>query len=278
MKALALLRLSLTVSHLDRLAAFYTGALGFAAAGAPADAEPAMAALLGAVHMRTTLLRRGGQMLELAVFDPPGDAYPAGSASNDGWFQHAALVTDDIEAAYAALSRTPHTPVSRHGPQVLPGGVVAYKFRDADGHGLELIQFPQPDPATARGIDHSAIAVADTARSIGFYAATLGLTVASRQVNTGPAQDALDGLRGTFVDVVALAPMQPAPHVELLGYRSPTGRTGRRLRPADVAAGRLAFRVDSLSGQPGAVTLAGGTRAVLLHDPDGHALLLFDGA
>ncbi len=277
MRALALLRLSLTVGNLDRMTALYTEALGFAAVGPPQEAEPAMAALLGAERLRIAPMRRGAQILELDVFDPPGAVYPAGSRSNDGWFQHAALVTDDIAAAYARLTGMGFTPISRNGPQMLPGGISAYKFRDDEGHPLELIQLEHP-MATAGGIDHSAIAVGDVGRSIGFYTTTLGLSVASRQVNSGPAQDALDGLDGTSVDVVALSPEQPAPHVELLGYRSPLGRTGPGLRPADIAASRLVLQVDSLAGQPGAVVLQDGSRAAVVHDPDGHALLLLDAA
>ena len=46
------------------------------------------------------------------------------------------------------LSRFPFTTISRNGPEALPGGVVAFKFRGPDGHPLELIQFPWPDPRT----------------------------------------------------------------------------------------------------------------------------------
>ena len=271
-RALALLRVSLTVGDLDRLAAFYITALGFTPAGPPVEADPAMARLLGARRMRTVQLRRGHQVLELAQFDPPAAAYPAGGRSNDAWFQHAALVTDDIATSYARLSGTPHEPISRGGPQSLPGGMAAYKFRDSEEHPLELIQFPSPNPATAGGIDHSAIVVADAERSIGFYTAMLGLGVVARQVNTGPAQDALDGLDGTIVDVVALSPAQPAPHVELLGYRNPKGRK----RPAGVAHSRLVFQVDSLENYPSAITLQNGSRLMLIQDPDGHASLLIE--
>lgn len=277
MKALRLLRVSLTVSDLAKSEAFYTGALGFGTLGPACDADPAMARLLGASSLRMVRLRRGSQVLELAVFDPPGSPYPPGSRGNDLWFQHCALAVDDMAAAYARLSRHPFTPISRGGPQTLPGGASAYKFRDADGHPLELIALAQPDPATTGGIDHSAISVSSAERSTAFYADTLGLQVAARQVNTGPAQDALDGLDSARVDVVALAPEQPAPHVELLGYRTPPGRPAPPLLPRDIAASRLVFQVDSLAGHPEAAVLAGGARAMLMHDPDGHALLLLDG-
>ncbi len=277
MNALRLLRISLTVSDLAGSEAFYTKALGFGLLEPACDADPAMARLLGASSLRTVQLHRGSQVLELAAFDPPGSPYPPGSRSNDLWFQHCALAVDDMASAYARLTRYPFTPISRSGPQTLPGGANAFKFRDGDGHPLELIALAQPDPATVGGIDHSAISVSSAERSTAFYADTLGLHVTARQINTGPAQDALDGLDGVRLEVVALTPAQPAPHVELLGYRAPSGRPAPSTQPGDIAASRLVFQVDSLAGHPGAAVLSNGARAVMMHDPDGHALLLLDG-
>ena len=87
-----------------------------------------------------------------------------------------------MPAAYARLAAQPGwNTISTDGPQVLPassGGVTAYKFRDPEGHPLELLAFP-PDAIPARwqkvsatgclGIDHSAISVVDTDQSIKFY-------------------------------------------------------------------------------------------------------------
>ena len=220
-------------------------------------------------------LHRGLESLELARFEPAGAPYPAGSRSNDLWFQHCALTTADIEAAYARLRRTGYTAISLNGPQRLPqssGGVTAFKFRDPEGHPLELIAFPDR-PGAPDGIDHSAIAVSDAGRSGAFYAA-LGLRIGSRGVNTGSEQDALDGLQGVTVDVVSLVPPTPSPHVELLGYRAPPGRTALPVHPADIAASRLVLAATGLEQHPGAVTLQDGSRACLTHDPDGHGLLM----
>ena len=172
------------------------------------------------------------------------------------------MVTDDIATAYARLRTAAFSPISAHGPQALPGGIVAFKFRDPDGHPLELIQLPAGDPATSGGIDHSAISVSDVARSVAFYASALGLVERARQVNTGPDQDALDGLQGVTVDVVALAPEVAAPHVELLGYRAPLGRAAPAGLLSDIAASRLVFAGD---------TVVGGR---VLRDPDGHVLIV----
>ena len=276
MKILRLLRVSLTVADLSAATTFYEGALGFAAAPS-VEADPVLAHLLGAERLRTMQLTRGGQILELAAFDPAGAPYPADSRSNDGWFQHCALPVPDMDTAYARLCCFRFTPISA-GPQRLParaGGVTAYKFRDPEGHPLELIHFPGRPGAD--GIDHSAIAVADAGRSIAFYAG-LGLRVGSQAVNSGPEQDALDGLGGVQVDVVGLMPPAATPHLELLGYRTPPGRTARVGRPADVASTRLVFAASGLAGHEASVALADGSRAALLHDPDGHTLLLIEGA
>jgi catechol 2,3-dioxygenase-like lactoylglutathione lyase family enzyme len=265
MKTLALLRVSLTVRDLDAMQTFYCAALGFTPTGSPRLADPALARLLGAARIWLLDLRRGRQILELAAFDPPGDDYPQERGSSDLLFQHVALVCDDIAAAYARLGRFAHAPISRNGPQDLPGGIVAYTFRDPEGHPLELIQFPTANPDSAGGIDHSAISVADVETSIAFYTQRLGFSVSSRQVNSGPGQDAMDDLNAVCADVVGLSPLQATPHVELLGYRTPKGRAGAARAPADVAATRLVLKVDGL---------ADGARVALIHDPDGHALLL----
>jgi catechol 2,3-dioxygenase-like lactoylglutathione lyase family enzyme len=264
--------ISLTVGNLEAAEAFYTGALGFERVRPPAE-DPAMARFFGSRHLVTLRLRRGRQQLELAAFDPPGHSYPPFSRSNDLWFQHCALVTDDMDGAHARLLEFAFEPVSRNGPQTLPGGIVAYKFRDPELHPLELIQFPEVNPMTAGGIDHSAIAVADVGRSIAFYE-RLGLSVQARQVNTGAAQDGLDDLDGAIVDVVALAPQAASPHLELLGYRAPLGRRDRLTRPHDIQATRLVFAVDRISGTIRSMQLADGRQAALLQDPDGHFLIL----
>lgn len=268
MKAIRLMRIDLTVTDLPRAERFYAAALGFERVSA-GELDPSLAALLGATSVREIVLRRHGQEIALQAFDPAGAPYDHDATACDQSFQHFAMPVDDIEAATARLTAAA---ISRHGPQHLPqrsGGATAFKFRDPDGHLLELIQFPDR-PET--GIDHSAIVVTDAARSIAFYRDTLGLRLAAQQLNTGPEQDRLDGLDGTSVEVVALQPQIPAPHVELLAYRSPPVRLSPHLVPADVAATRLVFEVASPPDP--AVPLADGRSAALIEDPDGHKLLL----
>jgi catechol 2,3-dioxygenase-like lactoylglutathione lyase family enzyme len=261
MTVTGLLRVGRNVAALDRAAAFYVGVLGFEVVAKIAD-DVELARLLGVERVWVLRLRRGAQELELSECYPPSRDYPAQAGANALCFQHIALLTTDIAAAHAKVRQAKVAEISRHGPVQLPvssGGVIACKFRDLDGHPLEFLQFPAAADKPATGYDHSAISVSDVDASVAFYA-RLGLVQAGRQLNQGVEQDALDGLDNVAVDVVALNPPQPAPHVELLCYRSP--KAGPMVYgPADICADRLVF----------------GTKArglSLMRDPDGHVVLL----
>ena len=202
----------------------------------------------------------GESRVALECYDRPGRPYPADTSACDLVFQHFALVTGDAAAAWEQALGAGATPISRGGPVKLPeavGGVTAVKFRDPEGHPLELLQFP---PGSARGggtgrrIDHSAIAVADVASSRQFYRRH-GLREAAATVNHGPTQDRLDGLANVLVDVVPMSPRHGTSHVELLGYRNPTARASGPLAANDIGATRIVWRSDDLG---------------LVRDPDGH--------
>lgn len=296
------LRVSRTVSDLDRAVAFYRDALDFRFVAEAAYDGVAWGQLMGVAGARgqAATLRLGAQELQLVAFAPAGRPYPANSDAADLCFQHIAIVVSDVDAAYARLCAHTFTPISEAGPQHLPprcGAVTAYKFRDPDGQPLELIQFPvgSGDPAWQQessvflGIDHSAIDVADMKESVDFYTRVLGFSVASRTLNSGAAQQRLDRLRGDRVDVVALQPATPGPpHVELLGYRQPAGRPlPSNTRSNDIAADRLVLQVNDLPKlvevlraenvefvSPGIVAFQGDQQAALVHDPTGHRLLL----
>ncbi len=291
-RVVRLMRISRTVSELDQAIAFYVGALDFRVIDEATHAETGWGELMGIVGARgqSATLRLGQQEIELVAFDPPGEQYPAQSSSADVWFQHVAIVVSDMAAAYARLGGYAFGPISEGGPQRLPptsGSVSAYKFRDPDGHPLELLQFPpgsgddiwQEGKTVFLGIDHSAIAVADVERSIDFYTRVLGLRLAARS----------DCTFESLVDVVALQPARSGPpHVELLGYRKPKGRSiPSHTQANDIAADRLVFQVGDLAPwlaalrdervefiSPGIVTLCGNRQFVLLRDPAGHLVLL----
>jgi catechol 2,3-dioxygenase-like lactoylglutathione lyase family enzyme len=110
------LRISTTVADLRRAAAFYRDALGFVPGDETTIADRAWTRLIGlppAVTARTLHLRLGAQEIELAAFDPPGRPYPACRAANDPWFQHIAIVVDDMAAAFGRLQRVAAAPISK---------------------------------------------------------------------------------------------------------------------------------------------------------------------
>jgi catechol 2,3-dioxygenase-like lactoylglutathione lyase family enzyme len=244
---------ALVTRDADRLAAFYTDGIGFSRGG------------FFALHL-------GAQTVRLIVTDAPPRLLADWGSGADLWFQHLAIVTTDIAAAVSRASAAGAIPISAGGPRRLParsGGVTAWKFRDPEGHPLELLQFPDdsvPDDWRGRrgltlGIDHSAISVSDIDASVSFYRDRYGLSVASRQLNFGPEQARLDGIFGARVDVVALRPPGAAtPHLELLRYHPPGCATD--VAPSDVAATRI-FLADDGFLSPGED-----------RDPDGHLVVV----
>ena len=217
-----------------------------------------LAKLLGKpdATVRLLTLRLGEQEIELVGFHAIGRSFPPVA----GWsplFQHFAIVVADMAAAYAQLRAQPGwSAISIGGPQVLPpasGNMTAFKFRDPEGHPLELLAFsPASTPehwkrhraGVALGIDHSAISVADTSRSIAFYE-RFGLNRIGGSLNFGPAQEKLDDIPHVRVEVTALASQShPTPHLELLCYRGGYDRTSHSLAVNDIAATELVFAVN----------------------------------
>ncbi|MDQ6619306.1 MAG: VOC family protein [Pseudomonadota bacterium] len=296
-----------SVTGLARALDFYCGALGFTCERAPRHGDCIAASPeRDSASADSAFLMLGDETVELHA--PPPDpslqrhAGSGGAAVSSRAFQHLAIVTRDMAASIAQLA--PYAPalISRGGAVTLPAaasGVTVFKFRDVDGHPLELISFPEGvgDPKWQRhssggptlGIDHSAITVADTERSIAWYTASLGFDLVSRQTNRGPAQDRLDGVAPAVVDVVGLQPVGAiTPHLELLGYLEPPLRPSkRRAVSGDVPADRMLWWVDDLQaiasrfGQtPRAAVGArrgahrNGAGELMLRDPDGHLIVL----
>ncbi len=273
-QARRVLRISRVVADLDRAEAFYRDALGFQALGR----RPANLAGLGAGPLRAdeAVMRLGEQELALVRFTRPGRRYPASSHSNDAWFQHIAVVVNDMDAAYARLSAAQGwQPISEGGPQELPpdnGGVRAFKFRDPDGHPVELLWFPpgqgrpvwhgRTEPGPFLGIDHSALTVTSGRRSRRFYAA-LGFTAADQTTNRGPAQHRLDNVALDRVNVTSLRPSSSnGPGLELLAYH-PIGRGAGQPRLNDFVTDWVTIEVSNSLAHPRS-----------LRDPDRHRLLL----
>lgn len=300
-----LLRVVITVADLERATGFFRDGLGLELGPATSFRDTRWNTLLGlraGAEIRTADISFAGETLNLAAFDPAGNLYPQPRASNDPWFEHVALVAGDISAVWSGLEKAALETVTTGGPVLLPpntGGVTAFKFRDPEGHPLELISFPegvgdarwQHGGAGIRGFDHTAIVVSDLDRSLAFYTELLGMRIGGRSLNQGLEQDRLDGLKGCLVDVVTLQPLdRPTPHVELLHYRTPKGAPPLAPMPTnDVASVRQVHQVDDLpvllqrlnaAGtrfvSDGPIELAEGRHGAAIWDPDGHMIVLLD--
>jgi catechol 2,3-dioxygenase-like lactoylglutathione lyase family enzyme len=300
--------IAMTVSDVTRSVAFFTDVLGFEHLGDADASGPAYESLwsVPGVRARLARLRLGREHLELIEFTAPADgrSIPDDSRSNDAWFQHLAIVVRDMEPAHARVVASGVRAVSS-GPQVLPrsnaaaAGIAAFYFTDPDGHVLELIHYPpgKGDPRWQRaagrlflGIDHTAIAVTDTDASVAFYRDRLGLVVVGESLNEGIEQERLTGVTGARVRITGLRAPGGPPGIELLEYRAP--RDGRRLatvpRVQDVVHWHPTVVVGALAATAGGHSVIfdaagsavasppalGFARAVLVRDPDGHAVQL----
>ena len=301
----------MTVADMDRSLAFYTQVLSFAPVSDVEVTGSEYEHLQGVfgLRMRVVRLRLGDEAIVLTEYlAPRGRPIPADSRSNDRWFQHIAIVTSDMDRAYAWLRQNKVPPVST-GPQTLPeyirpaAGVRAFYFEDPDSHPLEILQFP-PDKGPARshqatgelflGIDHTAIVVSDTDASLKLYRDTLGFAVAGESENYGSEQEHLNNIFGARLRVTSLR-ASAGPGIELLEYLAPPG--GRkapidehsndlvhhqtRLIAADI--GDLARRLSHARYvliSPGIVGIPkaelGFHAGLLVRDPDGHPIELVE--
>jgi len=200
-----LTRFGLTTADAESAAKFYEAAFGCRRIATERLGGPGFERLMGATGGADRItLNLGREIIELMQFDFPGEPYPRALPSSDLVFQHFAIVVADMTRAFQRLSAIAGwTPISTGGPERLPassGGVIAFKFRDPEGHPLELLAFPgdarsnwpgvSPEEICL-GIDHSAISVSDSAASIAFYQ-NLGLSVSARSFNHGCEQQRLD--------------------------------------------------------------------------------------
>ena len=296
-----------TVSDMDRSVAFFSDVLTFEKISDVEVSGAEYETLQGVfpVRMRKVRMGLGREEIELTEYlAPRGRPIPTEFRSQDRWFQHIAIVVGDMDAAYRRLRDHKVEHVSPE-PQRLPdwnpnaGGVGAFYFRDPDGHVLEVISFPEGkgDPRwrepTVRlflGIDHTAIVVDDTDRSLPFYRDQLGFRVAGESENYGSEQERLNAVFGARLRITGLRAPQ-GPGIEFLDYLTPgDGRpmpederasdlfhwetTLGACHPEAVERAMRAARATFVS--PGLVTLPGdelGFReGFLVRDPDGHVM------
>jgi catechol 2,3-dioxygenase-like lactoylglutathione lyase family enzyme len=301
--------IGMTVSDMNRAVEFYTSVLTFEKLS---DAEVSgrdyelLTGVFGA-RMRVVRLALGTETIELTEFlAPRGRPIPSDVRANDRVFQHIAIIVSDMDAAYRRLRQFDVAHASA-GPQLLPewnpnaGGISAFYFRDPDGHFLEVLHFP-PGKGAERwhrtdrlflGIDHTAIVVADTDRSLALYRDLLGMTVAGTSENYDIEQERLNNVFGARLHITTLR-AQTGPGIELLEYLAPGD--GKPV-PIDLKANDISHWQTTLVIQapealvdrapshppftlvsprvvqvpPSAVGLG---EAALVRDPDGHALRL----
>jgi len=303
----------LTVANMDRSVRFYTDVLTFTLVADTTIDAPSLGRLVGVgnARVRVVRLQLGDEWLELTQYlRGSGRAPPGDSRSNDRWFQHVAIIVSDMDRAFARLEAAGVQGASAGGPEELPawnpnaGGIKAFYFRDPDGHPLEILQFPvgkglpkwhDTTGPLFLGIDHTAIVVRNTERSLAFYRDVLGLSVAGRSDNYGPEQEHLNNVPGAHLRITSLRGAD-GPGVEFLEYLTP--RDGRpyptneratdlihwqtRVLVPDVEVAAARLRAE---GAPfvsaGAVSLAPGAimeggRGLEVRDPDGHVVQLIE--
>lgn len=308
----AVAAVGMTVSDMNEAIAFYQQVLGFEPVSdveVYGDAYERLQGLFG-VRMRVVELQLGDESIILTDYltPPDGEPIPSDSRSNDLWFQHIAIVVSDMDAAYQHLREFNVQHVST-APQRLPetipaaAGIEAFYFRDPDGHNLELIYFP-PDKGDPRwqaptdelflGIDHTAIAVSDTATSLAFYQDLLGFDVAGTSENFGVEQEHLNNVFGAHLHITGLR-AEAGMGVEFLEYLSPPGgrphpasaqahdllhwETTLVVDDAEAAAARLQAadaQFLSLSVVDLPDDTLGFQTGFLVRDPDGHVLRIIE--
>ncbi len=305
-----------TVRDMESTLLFFDKTLGAAKVGVRTVSGPEFEALTGISGAKAEVvqLRLGNARIALSHYEKVQGAFPEVPASNDLTFQHMALVVRDMDEAYRRLNPmvvTAVTPVSLQGPETIPesnpaaAGIRAYYFRGPEGHPLELIWYPagkgreawhRPRGPLLLGVDHTAIAVTDRARSQAFYE-TLGMRKLGTSFNTGIEQERLSGVDGARVRIVGMGGPKDSPGgvgVEFLEYEEPgPGRPRPRdLPPNDVRHWETSIAVQDVdamlerlratevsvvstrSAECGACAV--GSRAALVRDPDGHVVRLVE--
>lgn len=301
----------MTVSDMDRAVDFYANVLSFKKIS---DVEvlgreyEQLQGIFG-VRLRIVQMQLGDERIELTEYmTPKGRPIPIEARSNDHWFQHIAIVVNDMEQAYQHLRKFKvlHTSTA---PQRIPdsnqaaAGIRAFYFKDPDNHNLEIIYFPpgkgdprwqKPSSQTFLGIDHTAIVVSQTDPSLKFYRDILGLKLTGESMNSGIEQEYLNNVEGARLRISGLRAAS-GPGIEFLEYLNP--RDGRPL-PADARANDLLHWQTTLVVKD-ARALAqrlrqnqtklisrdvtalserslGFKQGVLVRDPDGHPLRLIE--
>jgi catechol 2,3-dioxygenase-like lactoylglutathione lyase family enzyme len=303
--------IGITVSQMDRSVQFFHDVLAFKKIS---DTEVQgtdyenLEGLFG-IHMRVVRMQLGDETIELTDYlTSGGRSIPEDARSNDLIFQHIAIVVSNMEQAYAHVRKYMVMYVST-GPQTLPAsnkaaaGIKAFYFHDPDMHNIELIYFPKgkgqakwqkKNGKIFLGIDHTAIGIRNTDSSLHFYQDLLGIDRKGESWNMGPEQARLNFVEGASLHITGLR-AQTGPGIEFLQYLSPG--VGKPY-PSDTRSDDIWYwqtmlkteNADSLYKQlqgagysfesKGLVNLRESegkkTKAFIVRDPDGHALLIME--
>jgi catechol 2,3-dioxygenase-like lactoylglutathione lyase family enzyme len=292
---------NISVSSLEKSASFFENVLDFKSVTKEEDVSHIVRSAPGMPknsNARSQQLTLGDECVELTEYkNPKGADFIKDSHGNDLWFEHIAIVVSDMDKGYARLKDARVRFVS-NVPQTLPewnknaAGISAFYFRDPDGHYLELIHFPKGkglgkwqnhSESLFLGIDHTAITVSSTERSLAFYRDKLHLRVVGGSENYGIEQDHLSGVFNAHVLITSLRG-DSGIGIEFLEYVSPSGgrETASNPRISDIPVWQIATDVETpdisedktFSWQ----TIRPDTNKIVkiawLKDPDGHVVRL----
>lgn len=292
----------ITVKDLKESLQFYTGVLQFKVIGTEEFYGAEQESLMGkfGIHYKVAHLQLGEELVDLIDYLTAGGRSIAETQqSNDLNFQHIAIVVSNMEQAYNKLQEYNVEFVSTN-PQTIPvsnipaAGIKAFYFHDNDKHTLELICFPkgkgnvkwqQASNKIFLGIDHTAIGISNTDKSLLFWTQNLSLIKKGESHNTGTEQAHLNNVKNADVQITGLT----APEgigVEFLQYVFPGPAN---LYPADTQCDDLWNWItkvycsdidlqfeklldDKTKIVSEKIVVLNGKKNFIARDPDGHAI------
>ncbi|MEP7109346.1 MAG: VOC family protein [Ferruginibacter sp.] len=300
--------IGITVKDMDRSVKFYCEVLGFIKISDneyTGDNYDKLQNIFG-LNIRVVKMKLGDEEIELTDYlTVGGRSIPEDAKSNDLIFQHIAIVVSDMDKAYRRLKKFNIRQVST-APQTLPhsnlaaAGIRAFYFHDVDDHNLELIFFPkgkglqkwqQKTNRLFLGIDHTAIGVSNTDKSLDFYRGILGLSRKGESWNMGTEQAHLNFVEEASLRITGLR-ADSGPGIEFLEYIKPgPGKSfPEGSRTDDIWHWQTILLVDDVEALYNELKSAGYTiiskelvhfsrkagrqsKAFIVRDGDGHAML-----
>src|SRR5678815_2626494 len=301
--------IGITVGEMNRSVKFFSEVLNFKKVSDEEVFGQSYEQLQGifGLRMRIVRMQLGDEFIELTDYlTSGGRSIREDARSNDLSFQHIAIVVSDMDKAYQHLRKYMVMHVST-GPQTIPAnniaaaGVKAFYFHDPDMHNLELIYFPKgkgqgkwqkPGRRLFLGIDHTAIGISNTDSSLSFYKNLLGIERKGDSWNMGMEQAHLNFVEGASLHITGLRAAAGL-GIEFLQYLEPG--PGKPY-PADSRADDIwhwqtilitddAIKLYDQLTAYGCKLISKGlvifqnkagtsSKAFVIRDPDGHALLI----